>query len=183
VQSRVESSALSHSLHTQNLGLQITLTSLTPISRARGQILVHFMTFWEFVQLFSCNVYRTVGRFLIFDALKPRNAKLHTELQGGNLRTCAGPAGSVEPWAVCRYTCVYSVSCTRVIAFLNSLTVGFTIIPSNCTALLRLKGNRGGLSKSTLARADAPFESSPYDRCKSKMVFYENGSLFVQFCS
>jgi hypothetical protein len=68
----------------------------------------------------------------------------------GNLRTCAGPAGSVEPWAVCRKTCVYSVSCTRAIAFFNPLTVVFTIITSNCAALLRFKGNRENLSKSKL---------------------------------
>jgi hypothetical protein len=76
-------------------------------------------------------------------ALLDREMRSYTlTFRQGNLRKCAGPAGSVEPWAVCRYTCVYSVSCTRVIAFLNSLTVVFTIITSNCAALLGFKGNR-----------------------------------------
>jgi hypothetical protein len=102
-------------------------------------------------------------------ALLDRETRSYTlTFRQGNLRTCAGPAGSVEPWAVCRYTCVYSVSCTRAIAFLNSLTVVFTIITCNCAALLRLKGNREILSKSTLALGGAHFECAWYDNCNNK---------------
>jgi hypothetical protein len=103
--------------------------------------------------------------------LDPERRSYTQTFRQGYLRTCAGPAGSVEPWSVCRYTCVYSVSWTRVIAFFNYLIVVLTIITSNCAAFLRLKGNREGLFKSTLAREGAHFESTPYDKSKSKIVF------------
>jgi hypothetical protein len=104
------------------------VSNVENLRKCRQSLHLHFSkqncTFWEFVEYPNCNVYRTVGQFSTFGALRPRNAELHTDLQARE------PEDMCRPGGKCR-----AVRCLQIHVCLLSLVHTWHCIlePSHCS--------------------------------------------------